>query len=193
MFGPKKSKRLFVQTTQNCPGTIREGITPLGKGGNDMQTQTPAEASKDQQLDEELADTFKPSELYPKDWPRKSRPCLQRNKKKRKEVLQMSKMSELSQVLSELKDCGQTLMNIADSLTELFSSTSAGHETPAPPPEEPKPAYSFVEVRKKFAEMSRAGHTDALKDLLKKHGADKLSSIDPSQYAALLADAEAIQ
>jgi len=34
----------------------------------------------------------------------------------------MSKMSELSQVLSELKDCGQTLMNIADSLTELFSS-----------------------------------------------------------------------
>ena len=106
----------------------------------------------------------------------------------------MSKMSELSQVLSELKDCGQTLMNIADSLTELFSSTSTVHETPAPPPkEEPMPAYSFVEVRKKFAEMSRAGHTDALKELLKKHGADKLSSINPSQYAALLADAEAIQ
>ena len=105
----------------------------------------------------------------------------------------MSKMSELSQVLSELKDCGQTLMNIADSLTELFSSTSNGHETPASSTEEPKPAYSFVEVRKKFAERSRAGHTDALKELLKKHGADKLSSIDPSQYATLLADAEAIQ
>ena len=105
----------------------------------------------------------------------------------------MSKMSELSQVLSELKDCGQTLMNIADSLSELFSSTSDEHETPVPQKEEPKPAHSFVEVRKKFAEMSRAGHTDALKELLKKHGADKLSSIDPSQYAALLADAEAIQ
>jgi hypothetical protein len=84
-------------------------------------------------------------------------------------------------------------MNIADSITELFSSTSAMHEAPAPPREEPKPAYSFVEIRKKFAEMSRAGHTDALKDLLRKHGADKLSSVDPSQYAALLADAEAIQ
>ena len=57
MCGPKKSKRLFVQTTQNCPGTIREERTPLGKGGNNMQTQTHAEASKDQQLDEELADT----------------------------------------------------------------------------------------------------------------------------------------
>ena len=105
----------------------------------------------------------------------------------------MSKMSELSQVLYELKDCGQTLMNIADSLTELFSSTSDEHETPAPPKEEPKPAYSFVEVRKKFAEMSRAGHTEALKGLMKKYGADKLSSVDSSQYAALLADAEAIQ
>ena len=105
----------------------------------------------------------------------------------------MSKMSELSQVISELKDCGQTLMNIADSLTELFSSTSAVHETPAPPTEEPKPAYSFVEVRMKFAEIARAGHTGALKGLLKKYGAEKLSSVDPSQYAALLADAEAIQ
>lgn len=105
----------------------------------------------------------------------------------------MSKMSELSQVLSELKDCGQILMNISDSLTALFSSTSAVHETPISPAEEPTPAYSFVEVRKKFAEMSRAGHTDALKELLKKHGADKLSSVDPSKYAALIADAEEIQ
>ena len=105
----------------------------------------------------------------------------------------MSKMSELSQALSELKDCGQTLMNIADSLTELFSSTSADHETPAPPTEEAKPEYSFVEVRKKFVDKSRAGYTEALKELLKKYGAEKLSSVDPSQYAALLADAEAIQ
>ena len=58
MCGPKKSKRLFVQTTQNCPGTIREGLMPLGKGGDTMQTQTNVEASKDQQLDEELADTL---------------------------------------------------------------------------------------------------------------------------------------
>jgi len=58
MCGPKKIKELFVQTTQNCPGTIREGATPLGKEGSTMQTQINAEASKDQQLDEELADTL---------------------------------------------------------------------------------------------------------------------------------------
>lgn len=107
----------------------------------------------------------------------------------------MSKMSELSQVLSELRDCGKTLINIADSLTEIFSSTDnepeSVMEAPAIPTEEPE--YSFLDVRKKFAEMSRAGYTEALKGLLNKYGAEKLSSVDPSQYAALLADAEAIK
>ena len=58
--------------------------------------------------------------------------------------------------------------------------------------EEPK-EYSFLDVRKKFVEVARAGHTEALKELLKKYGAEKLSSVDPSKYAAMLADAEAIQ
>jgi hypothetical protein len=102
----------------------------------------------------------------------------------------MSKMSELSQVLSELKDCGKALINIADSLTEIFSSTDDVNEEIV---EESIPEYSFLDVRKKFAEMARAGHTEALKELLKRYGADKLSSIDQSQYVALLADAEAIK
>lgn len=105
----------------------------------------------------------------------------------------MSKMSKLSQVLSELKDCGKTLINIADSLTEIFSSTDDVAETPATPTEESEPEYSFLDVRKKFVDKSRAGYTVALKELLKKYGADKLSSVDSSQYAALLADVEAIE
>ena len=54
----KNRKRFFVQTTQNCPGTIREESTPLVKGDAAMQTQTNAESSKNQQIDEELADTL---------------------------------------------------------------------------------------------------------------------------------------
>jgi hypothetical protein len=109
----------------------------------------------------------------------------------------MSKINELSQVLSELKDCGKTLINIADSLTEIFSRSDNEPENvieaPAIPAVEPIPELTFLDVRKKFTEMSRAGHTEALKGLLKKYGTDKLSSVDPSQYVALLADAEAIQ
>lgn len=106
----------------------------------------------------------------------------------------MGKMNELSLVLSELKDCGKALINIADSLTEIFSSTDdVKEEIVEAPIEEPVPEYSLLDVRKKFAEMARAGHTEALKELLNKYGADKLSSINPSQYVALLADAEAIK
>ncbi|OXS26890.1 MAG: hypothetical protein BI182_12225 [Acetobacterium sp. MES1] len=54
-MGFEKKQTFFVQTTQNCPRTIREVVNPLGNGGNIMQTPT---ASKDQQLDEELADTL---------------------------------------------------------------------------------------------------------------------------------------
>ncbi|AHM57658.1 hypothetical protein EAL2_808p01530 (plasmid) [Peptoclostridium acidaminophilum DSM 3953] len=162
-----------------------------------MQTQTHSEASKDQQLDEELADTLTAISVVSKRLAQKIKALSAKEQEKRKEEPQMSKMSELSQVISELKDCGKTLINIADSLTEIFSSTDTETgdvmETPSAPLEDPKPALSFLDVRKKFADMSRAGHTEALKELLKKYGADKLSSIDPSQYAALLADAEAIQ
>jgi len=40
--------------------------------------------------------------------------------------------------------------------------------------------------------MGAAGHTAEVKELLNKHGADKLSEIDPSEYPALLADAEVL-
>lgn len=106
----------------------------------------------------------------------------------------MSKMNELSQVISELKDCGKSLINIADLLIEIFSSTSGDSvEAAATPQQAPEPELSFLDVRRKFAELSRAGHTEALKGLLNKYGAEKLSSVDPAQYAALLADAEALQ
>ena len=109
----------------------------------------------------------------------------------------MNKTSELNQVLSELRCCGKTLISIADSLKDILSRTDGepknAIEASTPPTDQTKKEYSFLDVRKKFVEVARAGHTEALKELLKKYGAEKLSSVDPSQYAAMLADAEAIQ
>lgn len=56
---------------------------------------------------------------------------------------------------------------------------------------EEKP-LTLEEVRAVLAEKSRAGHTAEVKALLTKHGADKLSDIDPAEYPALLADAEVL-
>ena len=64
-------------------------------------------------------------------------------------------------------------------------------EAPAPA-DEPAKEYTLEDVRAALAEKSRAGKTDEVKALISKYGADRLSSIDPSNYAALMADAEVI-
>ena len=46
----------------------------------------------------------------------------------------MSKMSELDLLVQELKKCGESLMNIADELTGIFSETGEKKtEAPAEP------------------------------------------------------------
>lgn len=102
----------------------------------------------------------------------------------------MSKMSELSGVLDALIECGNKLTETAKKLRSLYS-------TDEPPKEEiqtakPQKEVSLEEVRAILAEKSREGKTAAVKELLRKHGADKLSDIDPSEFAALLADAEVL-
>ena len=84
----------------------------------------------------------------------------------------MSKMSELAMVLSELKQCGESLMHISDELTEIFSTpdvkepkkekASVKKKEPdaKPEPEDPKREYTFTEVRTFLADKSRAGHTE---------------------------------
>ena len=111
----------------------------------------------------------------------------------------MGKVSELSMLVDELKKCGETLIGISEELTELFSSTelekqpikkSAAKMTEPEPPA--KKELTLEEVRAVLADKSRAGFTEQVKELLKKHGADKLSAVDPAEYKALLADAEVI-
>ena len=93
----------------------------------------------------------------------------------------MSKMSELNLLLQELKKCGESLVNIADELAEIFSGT-----------EETAKEYTFTEVRAFLAEKSRAGHTAEIRKILEAHGADKLSALDKGEYAAVMAEAEVL-
>lgn len=102
----------------------------------------------------------------------------------------MSKMSELSAVLDTLIECGNKLTETAEKLRTLYSAEE-------PPKEEIQTAkqqkeVSLEEVRAVLAGKSRAGKTAAVKELLHKHGADKLSDIDPSEYTALLNEAEVL-
>mgnify|MGYP003609163679 FL=1 len=103
----------------------------------------------------------------------------------------MSKMSELDLCVGELRSAAQSLNSVADSLTSLFSGSQP--RTSVQPESKPtsKP-LTLEELRAVLAEKSRNGHTAKIRELLEKHGAAKLSEIDPKNYAALLAEAEVL-
>ena len=121
----------------------------------------------------------------------------------RKEVETMSKTSDLSLVLDELRQCGETMISISDSLREIFSAPVPAEEPePEKPKEKEKPKakkeeskpISFEELRAVMARKTRVSkaNTDAIRELLLKHGVGKLSEVKPEEYAALLKEAEVI-
>ena len=111
----------------------------------------------------------------------------------------MGKTSELSILIDELKYCGETLIGISQGLSELFSGAAENQKSDEPTTvteEQSKTAEEKVltleEVRAVLAEKSRAGFTDQIREILVKHGAEKLSAVNPSEYEALLKEVEVL-
>lgn len=116
----------------------------------------------------------------------------------------MSKMKLLLDVVSDLRSLADSLQVVADAVAQggQEQPDQTTEEKPTQKPEkknvakqvekaEPKP-LTLEQVRAALAEKSRAGHTAEVKALLIKHGADKLSDIDPAEYPAILAEAEVL-
>lgn len=106
----------------------------------------------------------------------------------------MSKRSDLSLAATELKRCGNALIRIAEVLEGSICVANTGNEVVEPPAavvSEEKP-LSLAAVRAVLAEKSCNGHTAAVRALLERHGATKLSDIDPAEYPVLLEEAEVL-
>mgnify|MGYP001419132882 CR=1 FL=1 len=99
----------------------------------------------------------------------------------------MSKMSDMSMIIDELRNAAAAINEAASWLAGQFN----GNE-PSPEPTSPEPVLTLETVRAALAEKSRAGFTAQIRSLLQKYGADKLSGIDPANYTALLTDAEGL-
>lgn len=84
----------------------------------------------------------------------------------------MVKVELLLEVIGDLR-------SLADRLQAVVDDGATG-ERP----------LALEEVRAVLVEKSRAGYTMEVKELLGRHGADKLSGIDPIEYPSLIADAE---
>ena len=93
---------------------------------------------------------------------------------------------ELPKICNELKKCGETLI----ALSEAMRGTEP-QPVPASAPVEVKPV-SFEELRALLAKKTRVSkqNTDAIRELLLKHGVNKLSELKKEDYPILMDEAE---
>ncbi|AOH48125.1 hypothetical protein BCS37_06610 [Selenomonas sp. oral taxon 920] len=89
-------------------------------------------------------------------------------------------MENLAAKIETLRLSAKSIMDIADELSKSLQV------------EEPKPP-SLEDVRHKLILAAQAGFSAEVKALITKYGADRLSEIDASHYAALLKEAESIR
>ena len=72
-----------------------------------------------------------------------------------------------------------------------FEEIGTSSETPKQT-EDPEKPIDRLEVRAKLAELTRLGFSDEVRELLQKHGAERLSAVPDTELPALLKEAEAI-
>lgn len=103
----------------------------------------------------------------------------------------MSKVKLLLDVVEDMRSLADSIQSVADSIQR---NTVASEEAPVQPIDNtlPKPAAPQItidQVRTLLAEKSGEGKTQAVKALLYKYDAGKLSGVKPEDYAALMEEA----
>lgn len=88
---------------------------------------------------------------------------------------------ELQKLAAGLADCGKALLRMSDALTEKKEEVPVAEEE-----KKPEKKLSLEDVRRVAADKARQGHTDEVRQLIQKSGADKLSGVDAAKYPALM-------
>lgn len=94
---------------------------------------------------------------------------------------------ELQKLAAGLAECGKALLRMADALMEKQEEVPAAEEE-----KKPEKKLSLEDVRRVAADKARQGHTDEVRQLIQKFGADKLSDVDAAKYPALMEELEAM-
>lgn len=94
---------------------------------------------------------------------------------------------ELQKLAAGLSDCGKALLRMTNALMEKKEEVPAAEEE-----KKPEKKLSLEDVRRVAADKARQGHTDEVRQLIQKFGADKLSGVDATKYPALMEELEAM-
>lgn len=107
-------------------------------------------------------------------------------------------MEPIMELINTLNTLNVTIQQLTEKMTSEYINTfeEIGNSSETPkqteePVQEEKP-IDRSEVRAKLAELTRLGFSDEVRELLQKHGAERLSAIDDAELPALLKEAEAI-
>lgn len=111
-------------------------------------------------------------------------------------------MDPMMKVINALSDLVSALQELKQQATDGFLNTfeeiynpekdEPKEETSTEEPKSETKSVTFVELRSKLAEISRSGYAAEVRELLQKFGAEKLSDVKESDYAALLTEAEGL-
>ena len=110
----------------------------------------------------------------------------------------MTKKELLERIAADLRSCADSISAFVQSLPAdtdnaadfVPMSETSGFDVHIVPPEDSAPAVTLADVRSCLAELSRAGLADKVRELIHAHGADKLSDVPETEYAALLKETE---
>lgn len=99
-------------------------------------------------------------------------------------------LHEMRQIFQEIEGFCLDWIDDADVFTE---PTVHPVEKQEPEPEPERVAPTIEEVREILAALAQAGKADKVRELLAKHGAEKLSAVPTDQRQALINEAVAIR
>ena len=108
----------------------------------------------------------------------------------------MDKAKLLIEVAQKLIVVAEDIRSLADSVqavcTVITDSLPVEAKEELKVPKEKEPEISLEQVRGVLADKSRAGHTAEVRAIIEKFGADRLSGIDPKDYAAIIKEVEVL-
>ena len=110
----------------------------------------------------------------------------------RKEEQQMDQKSLMLDAAEKLTALSETLKALADSVQAEEAKGTDSQPEKAKAPEKKSTGITLEKVRGILADKNRAGHTAEVRAIIQKHGASRLSEVNPEQYAAIIQEAEVL-